>query len=568
MRCSGNAMKSTCCIIALHTGVLLAALPAKAGQLETGGMLVGQAPTTEHRRPHEGAVFGCANEVRVRLARNEHEGVQILVAPNGRALNGVHVEVVSPVKRRAWYQCFGKAVSIASDDIKVYTVGYVQTKKSPRHYRIYDKERSGEAIPCPVGWWPDPLLDFVRSVDVDEGTVQGFWVDVFASESLPAGFYDGMIVVSASNAGTVNVPFVVRVNDFTLPKVPVMPTAVSIHPPVCQGHDAESEARREDPNDICNIWKRHEDEWTDFAADHLITVSYLYPQVRPRFDQLMRLKAQGRLGMFNLGYWRHSDEEGVTGSERWKSKWFSSLDADYAKAKELGILDHAYLYGEDEIPKRDFAKVAVAAKCIKERYPYVPLLTTCMDEDYGVAASPLGDIDWFTPLTANYDLEKAETSRASGHKVFWYISNLPLTGWANMFVEKEPIESRLLMGAMATKMKVDGFLFYATCAWAKNTRPIESGPYTSWDPVSFEDYHGCGSWMYCGPDGRPVTTVRLENYRDGLEDLAYVKLLKDKGVELPVPEDVVTDMTHFTQKSAPLMAWRDKMADLIEGDSK
>jgi len=542
-----------------------AALRAKLTRSGADGLLVGQAPTTEHRRPTETFDLDRADALRVRLARNEYEGVQVFAVPNGRDLKGVRVSVVPPVKRRKWYQWLQKPVTIPDKDVKVYTVGYVQTKKSPKHYRIYDKDRPGTTVKCPTGWWPDPLLDFVPSADVKEGAVQGFWISVYANETLPAGFYDGEIVVSAENAATVRLPFTVRVNDFTLPKVPVMPTAISMHPPQCRGYDAASKARREDPEDVCNVWKRHEDEWTDFAADHLITVSYLYSQVRPRFDQLMRLKAQGRLGMFNLGYWRHSDAEGVTGSEKWKKSWFPRFDEDYAKAKELGLLDHAYLYGEDEIPRKDFPKIAIAARCFKERYPGVPLLTTCYDPDFGINGSPLKDIDWFTPLTDMYDLEKAEASRAAGHKVWWYISNLPLTHWANMFVEKEPVETRLLMGAMAHKMKVDGFLFYATCGWAKNTRPITSGPYTAWDPASWEDYHGCGSWMYCGPDGKPVPTIRLENYRDGLEDLAYVKLLKEKGIEVSVPEDVMKDLTHFTQKAAPLMAWRDRMADLIEG---
>lgn len=536
----------------------VAALRAKLARPGAGGLLVGQAPTTEHRRPTETFDLDRADKVRVRLARNEHEGAQVFAVPNGRDLEGVRVSVVPPAKRHK------KTAGIPARDIKVYTVGYVQTKKSPKHYRIYDKDRPNTTIACPTGWWPDPLLDFVPCVDVKDGTVQGFWVDVRADESLPAGFYDGKIVVSSANGGTCEIPFEVRVNDFTLPKTAVIPTAISFHPPIITTWDAEAKHRKKDPEDVSNIWKRHENEWTDFAADHLISVDYLYPACGPRFDQLMRLKEQGRLGWFNLGYWRHGDKDGETGSEKWKKQWFTHKDENYRKAKELGILDHAYNYGADEIPKKDFQKVAVAAKLMKERYPEVPLLTTAYDPDFGVNGSPLSAIDWFTPLTDMYDPEKAEASRAAGHKVWWYISNQPLTHWANMFVEKEPVETRLLMGAMAEKMRIDGFLFYSTCSWGKNRKPIMTGPYTDWDPVSYEDYHGCGSWIYLGPDGVPVTTIRLENYRDGLEDLAYAKLLKEKGIELPVPETVMKDMTHFTQKAAPLMVWRDKMADLIE----
>ena len=529
-----------------------------------GGMLVGSATTMEHKRPEETFTLARADTLKIRLARNEYEGVQVFAVPDGIDLKGVKVKV-SPLKlRRRGFGILAKPVFFHQDDVKVYTVGYVKTVKSPRWYRIDDG--NGGTMRAPVGWWPDPLLDFVDGCDVKDGTVQGFWINVHAAESMPAGYYDGKVTVSAANAKPVEIPLVVRINDFTLPKTAVIPTAISFHPPIIHTYDKVSEQRKKDPSDITNIWKPHADKWTDLAADHLISIDYLYPAVPPRFDQLMRLKEQGRLGMFNLGYWRHDDREGVTGSENWKKRWFRRLDQSYAKAKELGLLEHAYLYGADEIPKKDFDKVAVAAKCMKERYPGVPLLTTAYDESFGAGKSPLAGIDWHCPLTDRYDLQRAEAGRAAGHKVWWYVSNLPLTSWANMFVEKEPVETRLLMGAMAEKMKVDGFLFYAICSWKNNRKPIVSGPYTDWDPVSYEDYHGCGSWIYCGVGGVPVPTIRLENYRDGLEDLAYAKMLKEKkGVEIPVPEDVVRTMTDFTLRPEPLLSWRERLADALEG---
>ena len=106
-----------------------------------------------------------------------------------------------------------------------------------------------------------------------------------------------------------------------------------------------------------------------------------------------------------------------------------------------------------------------------------------------------------------------------------------------------------------------------------------------------------------GPDGRPLPTVRLENFRDGLEDFAYAKLLEQKLQErlerpehqtsnvehrreglqdvqdssageaewirrakaaLAVPADVMKSLTQFTGDPATVLRWRDEMADLIE----
>ena len=57
--------------------------------------------------------------------------------------------------------------------------------------------------------------------------------------------------------------------------------------------------------------------------------------------------------------------------------------------------------------------------------------------------------------------------------------------------------------------------------------PITKGPFTDWNPKSFGNFRGDGQWICCGgPDLLPLATLRLENFRDGLEDLWYAKLLE------------------------------------------
>ena len=43
--------------------------------------------------------------------------------------------------------------------------------------------------------------------------------------------------------------------------------------------------------------------------------------------------------------------------------------------------------------------------------------------------------------------------------------------------------------------------------------------------------------MCVGPDGIPLSTLRLENFRDGLEDYAYVKLNENAGDMLFLTSD-------------------------------
>lgn len=206
----------------------------------------------------------------------------------------------------------------------------------------------------------------------------------------------------------------------------------------------------------------------------------------------------------------------------------------------------------------------------------MPISTTAYDNEFGVGTA-LSEIDWFTPLTPKFDMEKAAKSRAQGRQVWWYICCSPVGKYANMFVESAAVDARVLMGAQTVRMRPDGFLYYETTLW-NCLRCIEVGPFTDWDPRSWTTYHGDGSWVCCGPDGTPLSTIRLENFRDGLEDYAYAmeleRLLDERGRDdewakearrlIAVPREVMDSMTDFTGDPSAVYRWRDAMADLIE----
>ena len=167
-------------------------------------------------------------------------------------------------------------------------------------------------------------------------------------------------------------------------------------------------------------------------------------------------------------------------------------------------------------------------------------------------------------LIGRYDSQKADMARRRGKKVWWYIALSPIAPYANMFVEEHAAATRLLMGAMAQKYRPDGFLYYQCAIW-NSRRCITSGPYTDWNPRSFGRYHGDGSWTCAGPDGIPLETIRLANFRDGLEDLAYARLIEMKtGRKVEVPSKIVESKTKYTFNPAEIYEWRDRMADELE----
>ena len=523
----------------------------------------------------------------VRLAGNEYEGVQLLVAPKGADLIDVRVRVDGGLK--------GPATTFSAANIAGDVTGYVKTTRQPP-YKV------GEAVPTnatpgyaralhkPVlGWWPDPILGFLDSIEIKDQDVQSFWIRVRCPAGQPAGVYRGALLVSAKGVETVRVPFAVRVNNFTLGRTSALPLAVTFAPEAnVQLEDpdglAAAAARRKDPLSPINIWRKHEREWVSFLADYLIPFDSLYHSSDTnRLRAVKQLKEEGRLGWFNLGYWSYPASTNEAEMAKWRERTLPRLVRFYEGAKAIGAQDHAYVYGCDEIAKEYFPAIRAAVQELKKALPGVPVSTTAYDHEFGVN-TPLDVMDWFTPLTPKFDQEKAAASRKAGHQVWWYICCGPHAPYANMFIECPAIEGRLLMGAQSVRMRPDGFLYYEISIW-NSERCITSGPFTDWDPRSWTKYYGDGSWTCVGPDGTPLPTVRLENFRDGLEDFAYALLLekKIKDVEcgklkvegraewlkraqeiLAVPRDVMDTMRNYTGDPAAVYRWRDAMADLLE----
>ena len=511
------------------------------------GFCLGQASSAEQILPRDDFTARPADALSLRLARNEWESLQLVVVPNdATGLRRVRVTVADL-----------KSVEdgvFAASNIQAEVVGYVRNSR-----------------PCypvkAIGWWPDPLLGFLDGVDVAGDDAQSFYLRVKCPKGQQSGTYSGHVRVSAEGLSAVEVPLTLRVNGFTLPDGPSLPLLISFKPTAAASVFTAAEFARlkADPNAPINIWKRHDNEWTDFLADYKIVREHLYarPPWEPDFKSLARLKEQGRMGWFNLGCWMPFGY-GALAAEEWREVYEPGLRRNYEKAKALGILKWACFYGADEVHPGNFDRVALAAAEIRRMFPDIPIATTSFDLKYGIDGSKLADISWFTPKVASYDPAQAARARTAGKQVWWYTCNIPKHPYPTSYVETPVIVTRLLMGAMSAKYRPDGYLYYSISHWNAK-RPITTGPFTDWPALSLPpDFNGDGCWMCVGPDGIPLSTLRLENFRDGLEDFAYVKLLEAQGEKVDVPEAVVKSVTEYAFDPDVLRMWRDSIADRLE----
>ncbi len=568
-------------------------------------MLVGAATSMEHVMPKDPSALANvrpADSLLLRLARGEYESLQVIVAPTGgETLKGVSVkcsgDLVGEGRREKGE---GRSAIFAASNVFCSVTGYSKTLYQAPYAvgrtvftnaaSVAGYKRSGY-FPR-AGWYPDVILGHVRAADVAPDTAQSFWVRVKCPRDQPAGVYAGELEVSAAGVSPRRLKLSVRVNGFELPKLPVLPVAMNFNPGGGTGwlptdaEFAERTAAANDPAAPRNIWQKRKMEWVDFLADYLITYDFLYRVSRakrdsvPDWEALMRLKGQGRLGPFNLAYWGKRGE-GEKAMNDWREKTVPYYRGIYDRAKELGILDKGFFYGNDECNPDTFPAIRRQADLIHKEFPGVPLFTTARDVDFGVGTNSLANVEWFCPLTGRYNFKRAEKARATGRKIWWYVCYGPTWNCANLHIEEKPIDARSLLGAQSVFYKADGFLYWQVGKW-HSPRTLGDNPFTDWVAASCFGFNGEGCIAGVGPDGIPLPTVRLENFRDGLEDYAYVAILKSKIAAVgegrsgcdewlarakalaAVPPAVVKALDCFSDDPAVLYRWRNAMADFIE----
>lgn len=498
--------------------------------------------------------------VEIAVAGGEVEAAQIIIAPVTKPLRDVQF-AVSVLKGPA-------GIVLPESAVTLSVMGYVQTK--PEVKLAFPVER--------VGWFPDPILPFVKRFDVDQGKVQSLWLSVTCPPGQRAGLYRGRVTVSPSNAEARTIPVEVRVFGFDVPRKRSLPTAITTF----EGHLSRIHGDAWN----CQMYWRY----VDFLHAHRINIdnSYRENEAPPTLEDVKRLVAGGQ----DAWCLRYIRQPGSGGSGRgadpatyddYITKAIAEAQAAYKVFEKAGAAELCYIYLFDEVPQEQFDALKKAAGRIREALPGVPTLTTANDREYGITSGVSDVIDtWATSIVAfsteDY-LAKVKRARANGDEVVWYTTIWPPDPYPTFLIEDDAIGARLLMGAMTQKFRPDGFGYWATTWWHANDRPIIKGPYTDWNPYTGNS-HGDGSLFCPGEDG-PITTIRFENFRDGLEDYEYYRLLekaiaagRERGVPeaqlrsaealLAVPEEIVKALNDFTRDARLLEQHRLRIAQAIE----
>jgi len=146
----------------------------------------------------------------LKLARNEKESFQVIVLPRREDIKQVWVRV-SDLRSQ-------DGARFAAENIDAVPVGYVETKAVPPYGSSH------------IGWWPDPILEFMQAVDIAKSDAQSFWVRVRAPKAQAPRVYKGKLDIMLERRVLFSFDLSVRVYGVVLPDSSPLPLAVTFWP--------------------------------------------------------------------------------------------------------------------------------------------------------------------------------------------------------------------------------------------------------------------------------------------------------------------------------------------------
>jgi len=265
---------------------------------------------------------------------------------------------------------------------------------------------------------------------------------------------------------------------------------------------------------------------------------------------------------------------------------------------EKGWLDEAFVYWFDEPLPKDYDYINNGFRKLKAAAPRIPRMLTVME---GVDERLYGGPDIWCSISNKYDHTIAEARRQVGESFWWYICTGPKAPYCTLFIDHPGTELRVWLW-QTWQRNIEGILVWQTNYWTSATAYPDHAQNPYEDPMGWRTGYGTprgerhpwgngdGRFIYppeAAADARPqepvtegpVDSLRWEMLRDGIEDYEYLAMLKRLiqrhrsdltdaqeqrySALLVVPEDITTDLTHFTQDPAPLARHRDRLARAI-----
>ena len=483
-------------------------------------------------------------------AQNEYEHLQIILFSQGRDLRNVKIEVTPLI-------CEDQRGAIATDQISLYQVGYVETKK-PAYVVEY------------IGWWPDPLLP-LEQFDLPSGIVQPIWMTLYVPNETPSGHYRGQVHIIPENARAETLEVDLKIWNFALPEKSSLQAVFSLYEHHIQAY---FQMDMLSPQLLRTYY--------DFLLGHRInpTNLYLRNQPQPKLQDFQYCIDHG-MNAANICYlydWDYNEGNKGLFSEEFLKNIDAALPQTISFLEERDWSDIAFIYGPDEPSPRHYDGIKMIFNHVTDLAPNIRKVLT---------EPPVKDlydyVDIWVPKLDEYKERECRDRQEQGDEIWWYVCLSPQHPYPNFFIDYPAIDHRILFW-MTWKYDITGFLYYTLNRWSTNFQTEDKRwPEVPWNTFTCENYNGDGQLIYPGPDGEPYTSLRFEVIRDGIEDYEYLHLLQlymERLVSLQTDEKqkhlcraenlvrtidqtVVKSRTKYTKDHQKLLQYRRLLAEEI-----
>lgn len=493
-------------------------------------------------------------EASISLAKNEYESFQVVVQTHETRLTDVKLEISDLINSK-------DGTKIDRDNISWRIVEYVPTIE-PYYPVKY------------VGFWPDPLVPpYKYKFDIDPNLTQPLWVTVYAPPETIAGDYTGNVQVIADNNTIQTIPVAVHIYNFILPQTSHLKTAFDFYGHITKDRYPQSNNENDEAYHarIGDLNEKYIMAMLKYRMNPILNID---PTSQAELGAVDRYLAHG-LNNFAIG------KKGGTFDNNWPKSNESieslfSLYRGYGEDLKLNdMLQYTYIYTWDEGDMGN-PQVAQIASMIHRAYPDLKNMV-CYHGIWDPAdgADWIKDIDIWTFQIDNFDEQRMRKLQAMGKEMWMYISGPSGTDTPNLALDFDSIDYRIIPW-LCWKYNIKGFLYWCVNWWPL-VDPFESAKNSQWEQ------NGNGLLFYPGKDG-PIESLRMEIFRDGMEDYEYIqilfedlKILRREKLDkvnqkyfnesvklLTMDGSIAASMSKFTRNGEVLNARRNAIAEKIE----
>lgn len=427
--------------------------------------------------------------VRIALAQGESESFQLAIRPKEKEdLNSVNVTIQDLVSSDS-------GARIPASAIKIFTEQY-QHIAVPSHFE------------GPTGYWPDALVPF-KPFDARGGVTTPLWFTLSIDESVAPGTYSGLLEIQADGLSPVELFVEAEVFGFKLPSRPMLKTDFIF----------DSDQAYTDHKHFGGKLSQTqlEERFFENAARHRVTLrsAIPFPSEQPNFA--------GALATYKTRLAK-ADPAGVSTIS--VPQTLLNYPDQLAVANEFvvqnNLQDRAFVHLANEPPRPAWPRVMQGIEAWKEAAPDIPVMITT----YGLEPFLPDALErWavHAPVFDTVNNARVLERIGAGGEVWWYVDQTPPRPYGNFFIDFDGIDHRILFW-QAWALGVRGMHYHGINQHRDGRDPWK-------DLADVTPVNGDGFLVYTDASG-PVSSLRWENIRDGIEDYDYLAIFNDRRRKL------------------------------------